>query len=459
MNKKELTYIEIGKLFHHPNNPRKEYGDLTELTESIKQNGIMQNLTVVPIGKVDGYYVVIGNRRLEAADKAGLKELPCIIAEMTEQEQIATMLVENIQRSDLTAYEQAQGFQLMLDLGEDIPAIADKTGFSQSTVRRRVKLLELDADKLKKASERQVSLADLDRLNQIEDIKLRNKLLDDVGTNNFDYRIKNALTEQERKAHEKEWRKIAEENGLKEIASADRWNGSYDRICLCTDPDRDEDIRTFNAAIEEHSDVHFYINYGTIALFKSVEKAVSDPQEIERAKAREERERRTTALKEASERAYELRVEFLKNLSNATAKKHIKEIAALLGERAYTAGYYAGFRRELCNQLLNIEAAETAKFSEVEETIKRSPELSLLYIAYSYWGDTKSNHYNDWNGCYSGNENLDRLYDFLNALGYEESDEETALRNGTSELFAPREEDDEDDGDYDDEEFDEDDEE
>ncbi len=458
MNKKELTYIAIGRLFHHPNNPRKDLGDLAELTESIKQNGIMQNLTVVPIGKVDGYYVVIGNRRLEAADKAGLKELPCVIAEMTEQEQIATMLVENIQRSDLTAYEQAQGFQLMLDLGEDISAIADKTGFSQSTVRRRVKLLELDADKLKKASERQVSLADLDRLNQIEDIKLRNKLLDDVGTNNFDYRIKNALSEQERKAHEKEWCRLAEENGLKEIKNEERYNGSYDRIVYCGDPDKDEEIDKFLAAVEEHGDVYFFVSYGTITLFKSVEKTVSDPQEIERAKAREERERRTAALKEASERAYELRVEFLKNLSNTTAKKHIKEIAALLGERVYTAGYYAGFRRELCNQLLSIEAAETAKFSEAEETIKRSPELSLLYIAYSYWGDTKSNHYNDWNGCYSGNENLDRLYEFLRALGYEESDEETALRNGTSDLFAPRAED-EDDEDYDDEVFDEDDEE
>ncbi len=452
MNKNVLTYIEIGKLFHHPNNPRKELGDLTELTESIKQNGIMQNLTVVPIGNVDGYYVVIGNRRLEAADKACLKELPCIIAEMTEQEQIGTMLVENIQRSDLTVYEQAQGFQLMLDLGEDISAIADKTGFSQSTVRRRVKLLELDSDKLKKASERQVSLADLDRLNQIEDIKLRNKLLDDVGTNNFDYRIKNALTEQERKAHEKEWHKLAKENGLNEIASADRWNGSYDRIVCCGDPDKDEEIDKFLAAIEKHSDVYFFVSYGTITLFKSAEKAVSDPQEIERAKAREERERRTTALKEASERAYELRVDFLKNLSNATAKKHIKEIAALLGERVYTAGYYAGFCRELCNQLLNVEAAETAKFSMVKETVERTPELSLLYIAYSYWGDSQNNRYNDWNGCYSENENLDRLYDFLKALGYTESDEEAALRNGTSELF-------DDDEDYDDEEFDEDDEE
>ena len=454
MNKKELTYIEIGKLFHHPNNPRKDLGDLTELTESIKQNGIMQNLTVVPIDNEDAYYVVIGNRRLEAADIAGLEELPCVIAEMTEQEQVATMLVENIQRSDLTVYEQAQGFQLMLDLGEDISAIAEKTGFSQSTVRRRVKLLELDADKLKKAAERQVSLADLDRLNQIEDIKLRNKLLDDVGTNNFEYRIKNALTEQERKAHEKEWREMAEENGLKEIKNEERFNGSYDRIVCCGDPNSDGEIDKFLEAVEKHDEVYFFVAYGTIALFKSAAK-VNDPAEIARAKPREERERRTTALQEAGERAYELRVEFLKKVSNTTAKKHIKEIASLLGEKAYAAGYYAGFRQGLCNQLLNIKAAETVKFSEVKGTVERSPELSLLYISYSYWGDSKSNHYNDWNGCYSSNANLDRLYEFLKALGYEESDEEAALRNGTSELYAPRVEDDEDDEDYDGEEFDE----
>lgn len=54
------------------------------------------------------------------------------------------MLLENMQRSDLTVYEQAQGFQMMLDLGESISDISEKTGFSETTVRRRVKLLELD---------------------------------------------------------------------------------------------------------------------------------------------------------------------------------------------------------------------------------------------------------------------------------------------------------------------------
>ena len=59
----------------------------------------------------DGYTVVIGHRRLAAAKLAGLRELPCVITEMTLQEQLRTMLMENMQRTDLTVYEQAQAFR------------------------------------------------------------------------------------------------------------------------------------------------------------------------------------------------------------------------------------------------------------------------------------------------------------------------------------------------------------
>ena len=131
-----LQMIPIDKLFPHPDNPRKNLGDLTELAESIKASGVMQNLTVVPlIGEngepvEDAYTVIIGHRRLSAAKLAGLTELPCVVCEMSHKEQIATMLLENMQRSDLTVYEQAQGFQMMLDLGESVTGISEKTVFS-----------------------------------------------------------------------------------------------------------------------------------------------------------------------------------------------------------------------------------------------------------------------------------------------------------------------------------------
>ena len=150
---KGITYISVDDLVPHPNNPRKDVGDVTELAESIKVNGILQNLTVVPFeGVGERYTVIIGHRRLAAAKQAGLQTVPCVITEMDEREQISTMLLENMQRSDLTVYEQAEGFQMMFDFGETVASVAEKTGFSQSTVRRRKKLLELDKEKFREST-------------------------------------------------------------------------------------------------------------------------------------------------------------------------------------------------------------------------------------------------------------------------------------------------------------------
>ena len=133
----KIVMINMLNLSHHPENPRKNIGDITELTESIKKNGIMQNLTVIPATpKAKDYYcddevtdyeqdpnkhmyrVIIGNRRMEAAKVAGVKELPCrIVTRIPFKTQLGIMLEENMQRTDLTIREQAEGFQLMLDLG------------------------------------------------------------------------------------------------------------------------------------------------------------------------------------------------------------------------------------------------------------------------------------------------------------------------------------------------------
>ena len=79
----QIMMIPIEALTHHPDNPRKDLGDLKELIASIKVSGVMQNLTVVPNPNDDEtWLVVIGNRRMEASKAAGLKELPCIISDM-----------------------------------------------------------------------------------------------------------------------------------------------------------------------------------------------------------------------------------------------------------------------------------------------------------------------------------------------------------------------------------------
>ena len=163
----DITYIPIRQLHPHPDNPRKELGDLSELAASIKENGVYQNLTVIPghylgsreyiqkcvdeggdasaaaaawtpkaLWSSEEYTIIIGHRRAAAAQQAGLYELPCAIVEMDEREQMQTMMIENMQRSDLTVYEQAQGFQMMMDFGQTVEQISDN--FSQEMTSNRL---------------------------------------------------------------------------------------------------------------------------------------------------------------------------------------------------------------------------------------------------------------------------------------------------------------------------------
>ena len=186
--KESTVLLSVDVLHQHPQNPRKDLGELVELTESIKKNGIMQNLTVIP-GHWDekgnfnnyGYTLLIGHRRFAAAKAAGLKEVPCrIVEDMDEKEQLSTMLEENMQRTDLTIWEQATGFQLMLDLGETEEGIAEKTGFSKQTIRHRLNIAKLDGAEIKKKEQDdafQLTLRDLYELEKIKSIETRNEIL------------------------------------------------------------------------------------------------------------------------------------------------------------------------------------------------------------------------------------------------------------------------------------------
>ena len=90
-----IEMIRTYDLFPHPQNPRKDLGDLDELVDSIKANGVLQNLTVVPRDG-GGYTVIIGHRRLAAARRAGLTELPCAVTYMTEEEQFALLAADGM---------------------------------------------------------------------------------------------------------------------------------------------------------------------------------------------------------------------------------------------------------------------------------------------------------------------------------------------------------------------------
>ena len=115
------------------------------------------------------------------------------------------MLTENMQRTDLTVYEQAQGFQMMLDLGDTVENIADKSGFSESTVRRRIKLLELDHGKFEKAEKRGATLSDYIALDGLCSIERKNEVLDKIGTPDFKNALKAAIDKEKKEKRFAEW--------------------------------------------------------------------------------------------------------------------------------------------------------------------------------------------------------------------------------------------------------------
>lgn len=126
--------IPIGKIAPNPEQPRVEIGDLRELTDSIKQNGVLEPLLLKPKG--DGTWMIIaGERRWRAANLAGLTEVPAIEFDIDEKAIAEIALIENLQRKDLTVWEEADGLAyLSRKFGYTHEEIAKKIGKSRSTV-------------------------------------------------------------------------------------------------------------------------------------------------------------------------------------------------------------------------------------------------------------------------------------------------------------------------------------
>lgn len=431
----QITYIDIDQIYPHPDNPRKDLGDLTELAQSIQENGIMQNLTVVPRDKTT-YTVIIGHRRHAASALAGLKQLPCIIAEMDEKKQIATMLLENMQRSDLTLYEQAQGMQMMMDLGESVADIAKQTGFSDSTIRRRVKLLDLDGEKFRASVERGATLMDFAELEKIQDPEIKDKLMDSIGTSDFKFRLKQAIDEDE-------WRQRRADIISTLDGFAQRVDSSDGYIAV-------QYINRYGSAFTLPDDIentdYFYCTEPYFILLKK-KIAAEDAQPTAPDPKQAVMEETRAALKEIANQAYALRSDFIRTCSNSVARKNIPAIIAFLGNQLLDRNWFNFDAKDMIDLLgdhataLQLDAKEDGD-DERNETysLDRSyPEKSLLILAYLCTGDDERNDCHAWNNRYKENTDLMRIYDFLEELGYTMAEEERAYINGTHTLFAPAE--------------------
>lgn len=463
----EIVMLPIEELKHHPENPRRDLGDLTELSDSIRSQGIMQNLTVVPNADFPdgGYLVVIGNRRLEAAKLAGLTELPCIVSDMDVKGQISTMLMENMQRQDLTVYEQAQGFQMMMNLGFTAKEIGEKTGFSEKTVRDRIKLTKLNQKRFNAAVNNGATLLDLIEVTKLESKTAQNEVLQYAGSENFRQKMQSALRDQEFEKNKKRLIPVLEELGLAEVPQNERYGGKWDH-------DWNDDFRMEGSAEDlkkavkklqkKNPDVLYgyevnnYGSGGKIAFMHGKPKPgpMSEEQKTERQKAIA-RGKHLRKVKAVWEQAYELRKEFVANYSTAENGTGMTNIGKLIVRYALSAKSTWGevlpknheWNGEYIREVLGLKAEEYEDKKTIWEMMEGRSDIPMVRATVAwivgggiFWPDAPEHGlYDSYSGGYSANSyqanGIKEPYRFLEEIGYQMSDMEKQLMDGTHECY------------------------
>jgi len=140
----QIEKLPTAMIYPNPNQPRRYFDPegLRELSESIREHGVLQPLSVRRIGKQ--YELVAGERRLRASKLAGLHEVPCIIISVSDEESSLLALIENLQRRDLDCFETAQGYIRLMDMYSMTQSeAARRLGKSQASIANKIRLLKL----------------------------------------------------------------------------------------------------------------------------------------------------------------------------------------------------------------------------------------------------------------------------------------------------------------------------
>ena len=184
-----VTQIKTGLIKDNRLQPRTYYDEekLSELVASIKEKGVLQPILVRKIGS--DYEVIAGERRLKAARLLNLETVPVVIKAATDREALVLALVENIQREDLNAIEEAQSFKKLMDeFNFSQEDVAKAVGKDRSTVSNLIRLLKLPDDIQRSIFTGQISTGHARALLAIEDKKIQQKIFNDTVNNELSVR-------------------------------------------------------------------------------------------------------------------------------------------------------------------------------------------------------------------------------------------------------------------------------
>lgn len=171
----ESTYVRVDLCVDSPTNPRRETDSaaLAELTESVRQHGILQPIVVRAVNSGCRFEVVCGSRRLLAARAADLEEIPATVHDLTDEQAMVIQIEENAQREDLSPIDEADGYQKLLDLGRSVEEIAANCHKSKATIYGRLNLLNLPDEAVEAMRDGRLAPSIATLIGRIPDMVLR----------------------------------------------------------------------------------------------------------------------------------------------------------------------------------------------------------------------------------------------------------------------------------------------
>ncbi|WP_270197813.1 ParB/RepB/Spo0J family partition protein [Bifidobacterium pseudocatenulatum] len=416
----EIKLINTSLIDPHPDNPRKNIGDVTDLAASIKANGLLSPLSVVPNG--ERYRVIAGHRRLAACKQAGTGAVPCFVLDLDPLQQLEAMVTENCQREQLTVLEEADAIQGMLDLGATTASVAHRLGRSGDYVRDRAKAASIDNEvRAVRDDFSQLTIGQLVAIARYDGRPdLQKKLAQAAGTSNFDYTLRRI----ERDDRERQW---IESVAALLVEPANGFN-------LIPDPSTGTPEETIEK-IREQNPAAVSIHMEQVYLWTRRDHAADDEKEARRAAEQAERDARRHALEEYAAASADKRMAWLHANLYGIKRAQLIETTARLGLLQIIDPFPDGFTDALTNwndhtgsreeyeKITGITAEDAPTAARISLQTNDWPleAASILAARFEWFIDPT-----DWTTVNDTSRRIPGYYQILQDLGYTPADDETS---------------------------------
>lgn len=435
----QIKLINTSLIAPHPDNPRKNIGDVNDLAASIKTNGLLTPLSVVPNG--ERYRVIAGHRRLAACKQAGIRAVPCFVLQLDPLQQLEAMVTENCQREQLTVLEEADAIQGMLDLGATTASVAHRLGRSADYVRDRAKAASIKTEvRASRDDFGQISIGQLVAIARYDGQPDRQKkLAQAAGTSNFDYILRNI----ERDDSDRQWiESVAAllgepDNGINLIPDPEKTYSDPEwRYVGCMFPSTGtpeetiEKIRELNPAA-----VSIHTVSQQVYLWTRRDKTADAEKEARRAAEQAERDARRHALEEYAAASADKRMAWLHGHLHGVKRDKLVETTARLGLLQIIDPYPQGYTQALSTwndaacggeQFAIISGIEPEQALAELHTHLDSPDwptyaVMILAARIEWFIDPA-----DWTIANDIGRRIPGYYQILQDLGYTPTDDETS---------------------------------